>query len=356
MERREFLGFATTSAFFFGATKSSYLLSKELDSNPFVIVPPLLKRGSKVVFTAPGSPANIWEVRNMANFFLRKGCSVDYGETVTKRDLKFRYLSKDDKARAEELMNFFVDPEVKCIVAARGGYGSIRILDLLDYDLIRQNPKIIIGFSDITSLLIAIYKKANFLTFHGPTGNFSLESFTANSLESMIFEKDDKNKNRVSYKFAKSDVLVSGESFGRLVGGNLSNLVALLGTDFEFDSSNCILFLEEVSEPPYKIDRMLKQLELAGKFKNCNGVLLGYFGKLDARRNFFPDYSLTLREIFQMFFKRYDFPVILNVPFGHSSNFLTFPIGAYAKISSQDFEFSLNLYDVLSKSENLFKK
>ncbi len=136
----------------------------------------------------------------------------------------------------------------------------------------------------------------------------------------------------------------------------MSNLVSLLGTEFEFDTNDSILFLEEISEPPYKIDRMLKQLELAGKFKNCNGVLLGYFGKLDSRRNFYPDYSLTLSEIFQMYFKKYDFPVIFNIPFGHSSKFLTFPIGAIAKISSKNLEFSVNLYEVLSDNENVYKK
>lgn len=356
MKRRDFVRWASAGAFLMSLNKGALVFSKESVGSTFAIVPPLLNKGAKIVFTSPGSPTNIWEVRQMATFFLRKGCSVDYGETITKRDVKYRYLSKDDQARADELMNLFVEPEVKCIVAARGGYGSIRILDLLDYDLIRQNPKIIIGFSDITSLLNAIYKKANFLTFHGPTGNFSMGSFTANSLDAMIFEKKDKSKNSISYKFQKSDVIIGGESSGRLVGGNLSNLVALLGTEFEFDSKNSILFLEEVSEPPYKIDRMLKQLELAGKFKDCRGVLLGNFGKLDARRNFYPDYSLTLREIFQMYFKRYDFPVILNIPFGHSPNFLTFPIGAVAKISTQNLEFSLNLYDVLTKSENLFNK
>lgn len=356
MNRRIFFEFATASAILLGVQRGTFLLSKEKESQSFYFPPPLLKKGSKVVFTAPGSPANFWEVRNLASFFVRRGCTVEYGETITKRDKKFRYLSRDDQTRAEELMRFFTDPAVNCIVAARGGYGSIRILDLLDYDLIRQNPKVFIGFSDITSLLNAVHKKAGFFTFHGPTGNFSLDSFTAKALESMLFELENKTNNQLRYKFSKSDILVNGESSGRLVGGNLSNLVSLLGTEFEFDTNDSILFLEEISEPPYKIDRMLKQLELAGKFKNCNGVLLGYFGKLDSRRNFYPDYSLTLSEIFQMYFKKYDFPVIFNIPFGHSSKFLTFPIGAIAKISSKNLEFSVNLYEVLSDNENVYKK
>ncbi|MGB9852129.1 MAG: S66 peptidase family protein [Candidatus Kapaibacteriota bacterium] len=354
MNRRTFVGLVSIGGLLINSSEG--LFAKDPSDYKITIVPPLLKKGCKVVFTAPGSPSNVWEVRQMAAFFLRKGCNVAYGDTITKRDIKYRYLSKDDKFRAEELMNFFVDPTVHCIVAARGGYGSLRILNMLDYDLIRQNPKIFIGFSDVTTLINAVYKKSNFITFHGPTGNFSIDSFTANVLEALIFEKEDKTSNRISFKFTKNDVLIPGKSVGKLIGGNLSNLVTLLGTEFEFDTSNSIFFIEEVSEPPYKIDRMLKHLELAGKFKNCNGVLLGYFGKLDSRRNFYPDYSLTLHEIFEMFFKKYDFPVIMNVPFGHSSKFLTFPIGAIAEVASERLEFSLNLYDVFSEKGNMFYK
>ncbi len=356
MERRDFLGFCWVGTLLLAGGAEAFSSDTIFADNKNYSFPPLLKTGAKVAFTAPGSPANVWEVRQFVNFFSKRGCSVIYGETITKRDIKYRYLSRDDKFRADELNNFFAEPSINCIVAARGGYGSIRILDLIDYDIIKQNPKIIIGFSDITVLLNAIYGKTNLVTFHGPTGNFSLDTFTSNFLEAVLFEKTQKENRVYTYKFSQREVLNPGVSFGRLVGGNLSNLVSLLGTEFEFDTNDSILFLEEVSEPPYKIDRMLKQLELAGKFKNCKGILLGNFGKLDSRRNFFPDYSLTLREIFEMVFKKYDFPVLINFPFGHSSKFLTFPIGCFAQISSINYEFSLFLYDHFSKKESIFKK
>jgi len=313
-----------------------------LDSDFVVPVP--LSEGATVAFTAPASPSNAWEIRNFVNYFLNHRCKVIVGETVTFRDKKFRYLSNDDKFRANEINKFFSDPSINAIVAARGGYGSIRILDLIDYDLIKQNPKIFLGFSDITVLLNAISFKSRLVTFHGPTGNFSLDGFTRKVLDYLLFKNNLRTDLPYVYKFSKENVLNEGKATGRLVGGNLSNFVSLLGTRFDFDSRGKILFFEEVSEHPYKIDRMLKQLELAGKFEDCAGVVLGYFGKLDSRRNFYPDYSFTLREIFYQTFKKYDFPVLINFPFGHTSKFFTFPIGGIASFDTKNLEFLLNLY------------
>jgi len=356
MKRREFVNVIGAGALLFSTKLTSSVDRAETLSIGNVTVPPLLKPGSKVAFTAPGSFANEWETRGLANFFQKNGCSVVYGETITKRDKKFRYLSNDDEFRADELNKFFSDPAIHCIVAARGGYGSIRILDKIDYEAIRNNPKIFIGFSDITVLLNAITKKTNLMTFHGPTGNYPLDNFTATYLKRLIFESDEKSNQTLIYKFSQENIFNKGESFGQLVGGNLSNLVSILGTEYDFDTDGKILFFEEISEPPYKIDRMLKQLELAGKFSKCKGILLGNFGKLDSRRNFYPDYSLTLREIFQMYFKKYNIPILINFPFGHNGKFITFPIGSYAEISTEVREFSLNLYHYLIKSEKMFNK
>lgn len=356
MRRRDFIGILGISTVVF-ATKSKVIADDQVNNsekiNNDIIFPSLLKTGDTVAFTAPGSPVNVWSLQQLAKFFTKRGCKVVYGETITKRDIKFRYLSRDDKFRADEFNNLFADKNINCIVAARGGFGSIRILDLIDYEIIRKNPKVFLGFSDITTLLNAIHTKSKLVTFHGPTGNFNLDEFTTNYLESVIFENPVIERTKFTYRFSKNDILNFGNSSGKLVGGNLTNLVSLLGTDFDFDTTDSIIFLEEISEHPYKIDRMLKQLELAGKFKNCRGVLLGYFGKLDTRRNFYPDYSLTLREIFEMYFKKYDFPVIMNFPFGHRNKFLTFPIGIEAKIDTVNLEFSLNLYELITKKENM---
>lgn len=323
--------------------------------NDFVY-PQTLKVGSKVAFTAPASPSNSWEIRYFADYLKRRGCSIVYGDTITKRDKKYRYLSNEDNLRAEEINRYFSDPSVDAIICARGGYGSIRILDLIDYDLIKQNPKIFIGFSDITVLLNAITHKTKLITLHGPTGNFFLDSFTTKILDFLLFGSKENIQNVINYKFSKNDVLVEGKAKGRLVGGNLSNLVSLLGTRYDFDTNGKILFFEEVSEHPYKIDRMLMQLELADKFKNCAGVIVGYFGKLDSRRNFYPDYSFTLREILQRAFNKYNFPVIINFPFGHSNKFFTFPIGGLANFDTSRQEFFVNLYGNINQLENMFDK
>ncbi|MCX7880595.1 MAG: LD-carboxypeptidase [Ignavibacteria bacterium] len=320
-----------------------------------IILPPKLRKGDTVAFVAPASPSNAWEIHNMANFFIKRGCKVIYGETITKRDKRFRFLSNDDNFRAKELNSFFADNTINAIIAARGGYGSIRILNLIDYELISSNPKIFLGFSDVTVLLNAIYSKSKLVTFHGPTGNFPLDNFTKEILQNILFHNDD-FEGVLSYKIPAKDFLVGGQSIGRLVGGNLTSLVSLLGTPYDFNTTGHIIFLEEISEHPYKVDRMLKQLQLAGKFADCKGLILGNFGKLDSRRNFYPDYSFTLREIFEKNFKDSNFPVVLNFPFGHSAKFFSFPLGLYAKIDATNNEFLLYLHWDVSKNENMLKK
>ncbi|MFN3306225.1 MAG: LD-carboxypeptidase, partial [Candidatus Kapaibacteriota bacterium] len=205
MRRRDFLNLLLAGGF--SVITKVYPFSEDGSFRADPVVPPFLKKGSKVAFTAPGSPVSTWQIRQIANFFHRQGCSIYYGETITKRDIKQRYLSRDDKFRAEEINSLFADTSVDCIVAARGGFGSIRVLDLLDYDLIKRNPKIFLGFSDITVILLALYKKSNLVTFHGPTGNFNLDSFTSDILKTLLFEKSSFKDYCIYYNFAKSDIL-----------------------------------------------------------------------------------------------------------------------------------------------------
>lgn len=307
------------------------------------IIPPLLRSGDTIAITAPASGCTLWELQSTVNFFKKMNCKVKIGDTIINRNKKYRYLSNDDKIRAKEFQEFAENPEVRAIVAARGGYGSIRLLNHLDYNLILKDPKIYLGFSDITILLNVIHSKTGIITYHGPVANYKLDFFSQKILKTLLFYDDFEKSEKITYKFSQQEVLSSGVARGELIGGNLSSLVSLLGTEYEFDTTNKILFFEEVSEHPYKIDRMLKQLELAGKFQNLKGIVIGYMGSLDNRRNFFPDYSFTLREILKMNLSELGIPVIINFPFGHSNKFFTFPIGFEADINCYNFEFSLIL-------------
>lgn len=307
------------------------------------IIPPLLRSGDTIAITAPASGCTLWELRSIVNFFKKMGCIVIIGDTIINRNKKYRFLSNDDKIRALEFQKFVENPEVRAIVAARGGYGSIRLLNHLDYNLILQDPKIYLGFSDITVLLNVIHSKTGIITYHGPVANYKLDTFSQKILKTLLFCEDFEKTEKLTYRFSQQEILSSGVARGSLIGGNLSNLVSLLGTEYDFDTTNKILFFEEVSEHPYKIDRMLKQLELAGKFQNLKGIVIGYMGSLDSRRNFFPDYSFTLREILKMNLSGLGIPVVVNFPFGHSNKFFTFPIGFEAELNCYNFEFSLIL-------------
>lgn len=314
---------------------------------PVKILPQLLKSGDKVAITAPASGSSLWEIQTTVNFFKKMNCQVIVGETVINRDKRYRYLSWDDNNRAREFMEFVQNPEIRAIIAARGGYGSIRILNYLDYNLIANDPKIYVGFSDITALLIAIYDMTGIITYHGPVANQRVDFFSQEILKTLLFKNKFEEVEKLTYKFSTKNVLADGIARGELVGGNLSGLVSLLGTDFDFDTSNKILFFEDISEPPYKIDRMLKQLELAGKFDKLKGIIIGSMGSLDARRNFFPDYSFTILEVLKMNLNQLRIPIIINFPFGHTEKFFTFPIGFEAEINTYSQEFSLILFNKL---------
>jgi len=254
-----------------------------------------------------------------------------------------------DEFCANGFMAFVLDSKIMAIVCARGGYGSIRILEYLDFESINLNPKIFIGYSDFTCVLNAIHKLSNIVTFHGPLGNFYPDNYTADSLSKLIFRKNIVSNINQQYRFSRDSVIADGKARGNLVGGNLTSLVSLLGTKYEIDTTDKILFFEEIDEHPYKIDRMLKQLELAGKFENCRGIIIGYIGTLDAKRNFFPDYSFLTRQVLEMNLGKLGIPVVINLPFGHNKKFMTLPLGIEGVLNTEVQEFLLILPEAVSK-------
>jgi len=300
------------------------------------MAPPALKVGDTIALTAPaGAIFSPKHIEKMTQILEKFGFKVMLGKTLS---LQEGYLAGTDEMRAAELNAFFKDKTVQAIFTMRGGWGCGRILHLLDYNLIRQNPKVMMGFSDITSLLIAITKNTGLITFHGPVGYSSWNSFSTKSVYDTLisggkakFENPDSEKDNLK-------TMVKGEAEGEIIAGNLTVLCSMIGTPFEPDWTGKILCLEEIEEEPYRIDRMLWQMASAGILKKLNGVVLGSFRKCEPE---FPERSFTLDEVLNQHFKTLKIPVFKGASFGHTVNKYNLPIGALAKINSHTFSFQL---------------
>ncbi len=348
LSRRRFFGVAAGGALLgTGAIKlssSDYIdLQDEVFGNtntentipqPQAVLPKALGKGSKVAITAPASGTSMGEVNRGAKFFRDMGCEVVVGKTIAERTFEFQYLSAPDRTRAAELMDYIKDPDVDCILCARGGYGILRILPYLDFRVIGQYPKIYLGFSDVTALINPIFSKTGIVSFHGPVASSSFNDFSMKSLKQTVFENG--GFKPIVIKYPKVKTIVPGKARGRLVGGNLSVLTSLLGTPYEFDTRGAILFLEETFTEPYIIDRMITQLWVSGKLQACNAIAIGNFDGLDARRSFYPGRSYTIREVIEMRLKQLKLPAVMNLPFGHIKDNVTLPIGAEAELDADN--------------------
>jgi muramoyltetrapeptide carboxypeptidase len=300
------------------------------------VKPPALRRGDTVGLTAPAGPLSAEQIRKAVENLKSRGVNVKLAADPKEKQ---GYLAADDDARAADLNRLVRDPEVKAIICLRGGYGSPRILDLIDYAAIRSQPKIIVGYSDITALLNAVRQHAGVVTFHGPMGRewatgkgptpFS-EKYLWPIFRPRSALMDDWGGARPSGMKAPT-TLVGGRAEGILVGGNLSLISSLMGTPFELDTRDAVLFIEEVAEKPFRIDRMLNQLRLAGKLKAVRGVLLGGFPGCEARD---PEGDFSPEELFVSYFGGLGVPVLGEYPAGHVPDGVTLPIGARVRLDA----------------------
>lgn len=312
-------------------------ISQNLSQENQRILPPSLKEGSLVAIASPASPVNAWNLTNTVNLLKKNGYKVEIGRIAKNQDNKNRYLAASDEERAKEFMDFFERNDVDAIICARGGYGTMRILDKLDYNLIKSNPKIIVGFSDITALLNAIYAKTNLVCFHGPVGVSKLDEYSLKSMKSVLTEND----KLFSVKLDEIKVINEGICEGFIQGGNLRIISSTLGTPYEIQTDDAILFLEDVSEHAYEIDRMLMQLILSRKMKNIRGIVFGKFKNLNVRKSFYPNRGKTILEVINEVCKPLGVPLIYDFPFGHTSSKITLPIGIKARIDTRNKTFEL---------------
>ena len=236
-----------------------------------LIKPPRLNPGDLIEVISPAGPVEESELQPDLELLESSGFKIHVAPHVYDRN---NYLAGDDESRLSDLHAMFGDRKIKAVFCARGGYGTLRLLDRIDYDLIRGNPKIIVGYSDITALLMAITKKTGLVTFHGPMvrGFSSLHDSSRESLFKLI-----SSDQPVSFSPIAGNSLISGKAEGPLMGGNLSLICYVVGTPFLPSLDGCILFVEDKGEPLYRIDRMLTHLSLAGQLKGIAGLIGGEF-------------------------------------------------------------------------------
>ncbi len=293
-----------------------------------MIKPQRLCKGDVIGLVSPAGPVKERYLHRGIRTLEDMGLRVKPGKHVM--DKRY-YMAGVDEDRAEDLNRMFADPGIKGIFCARGGYGSTRILDMVDYGLIARNPKVFIGYSDITALHLAIGEKTGLVTFHGPMVAEMTEVFPGYNryyLEKVLFHPSPPGEIKEPPGEGSLEVLVPGDAEGLLKGGNLSLLCATLGTEYEIDTRDSIFFIEEIGEPPHKIDRMLNHLRMAGKFRDAAAVVFGQW--TDCRDERHPEYSVS--RILEDVASKEKKPCLANLMTGHSRYNITLPLGCRAVI------------------------
>ena len=296
-----------------------------------LVKPKRLQPGDTVALPAPaGIVFNESDFTNMREVLESFGLNVIFGEFVRERH---GYFSGRDDLRAKDLTRFFSDPEVDGIISVRGGWGSSRILSYLDFEIIKHNPKIFCGFSDITTLNLAFLKHCGFVTFHGPNGASEWTQLTRESFKTVLMDGEAATFKSVS----RVRTIESGIAEGHLIGGNLTILTTAIGTSYQPDTKGSILFLEDISEPPYKIDRMLTHLKAAGMLDGISGFVFGRCTNCPKKSS--PGF--TNEEIIRHHIKPLGIPSVMGVDIGHDPDNFTIPLGIQAKLHADSGEIEL---------------
>jgi len=338
MNRRELLKSAALTTAVAMLPISNILSFTSSKTNLRTIKPKRLQKGDLIGLAAPASFIDEKELQESIVQMEKLGFKAKYNEKILS---KYGYLAGTDKERADDLANLFADKDVKGIICVRGGYGTPRLSPVLDYNLIKRNPKILCGYSDITSLIYSIYSQTGLVCFHGPVATSTYNDFSLNYFISTLMEPQ-KTLPLISATDEKPEdtdfqryVINEGVCEGILTGGNLSLVVSHIGTKYDIDLKGKILFLEEVNEEPYRIDRMLTQMINAGKFEGIAGIALGVFrGCEKKKKDASFEESLNLKQVLIDRLKPLNIPTIYGLSFGHIVNKFTLPIGIKAKLDT----------------------
>jgi muramoyltetrapeptide carboxypeptidase len=287
-------------------------------SSPLVRPAPLPEGGHVAVLAISG-PADETRILTAVAGLRSRGFRVTVSENAFARGPR-EYLAGDDSARAGAINDALANPDLDAFLFTRGGYGAMRILDSIDYELVRRDPRPIIGYSDITALHQAVATRAGVTTFHGPMLNTDFHDGLSPSVDAWMWRML-RGDSPSTFTFDRSNVLVSGTGDGILFGGCLALTTSLIGTPYDYWVPDGVWFWEDVAEPLYKIDRMLTHLRLSGRFQSLRGIILGQL------RECGEDNPGDLDSLVMDFFGDLGVPVVRGLPFGHFGNNLLLPIG-----------------------------
>ena len=285
--------------------------------------PAALRRGDVIGVVAPAAAVDAAAVAAGVHALEALGFTVRLGAAVFRRD---GYLAGGDQERRDDLVAMLRDPEVKAIICARGGYGSGRLLPLLDPSTVRQHPKIIVGFSDLTYLLNDFVQRAGLITFHGPmVVDIGEHPQAAGRLTGLL------TGDRHDWNLRARAIIQPGTAEGVTAGGCLSAVVAMLGTPYEIETEGRLLLLEDANEKPFRIDRMLTQLRHAGMLEHVAGVIFGEMAGCSAH----PNEAVTVRDVIAERFADANYPVVFGFPSGHGDGLATLPLGVRARLAGE---------------------
>jgi muramoyltetrapeptide carboxypeptidase len=291
------------------------------------IHPPGLKKGDTVAVIAPAGPVQGSEGLQKGIAVLEKmGFMVRYSDRIFQST---RYLAGDDAARAEELVHALEDNSVQAIIGLRGGYGCSRLVPKLMTAKSLQQPKVFMGFSDLTTLHLFLNRRLGWVTLHGPMVMTMDWDKPLIELESHLFSLLTDPEYRPVLSFPQLETWEPGKAEGVLAGGCLSMITASIGTPYEIETEGKILFLEDLGEQPYRLDRMITQLQLSGKLQSIKGIILGTFNECDPTEG---DYSA--RDVLKEMLRVLHIPILANFPAGHGSENWPFPLGVKVRIDA----------------------
>jgi muramoyltetrapeptide carboxypeptidase len=311
-----------------------------------LLKPAVLQRGDAVGLVTPSAyvsdPDRIAAAERTVRYF---GLEPRWGANVRKRS---GYAGGTPEERAADLNRMFADPAIKGVFCIRGGYGAAHVLDLLDYEAIRRNPKVFLGYSDITALHLAMHKRTGLVTFHGPVVLSSFSEYTQEHFRKALFSA--KPIGRVTNPVESNQLrpnhtlrtVRGGTARGPLIGGNLSLISSTMGTPYEIETKGRILFIEDVDEQPYSVDRMLTHLRLAGKLDQAAGIVFGECSNCKPRE-FRASFESTFStgEVVDNILGKLRIPVLSGLTIGHTDDQLTLPLGVMAALDADKGELTI---------------
>lgn len=335
MNRRNLLKLSVLSSVFL-LNEPSILFSQT--NNTAKIRPKALKKGDRIALISPASnvtdPMDIHKAQEICD---KLGVSTIMPKSIARTPSGYKTRSTEE--RVEEIHQAFADKSISAIFCIRGGYGSADLLDKLDYELIAKNPKVICGYSDITALLNGIHKKTGLVTFHSPVMLSNFDEVSFNSFRDLLFNTNPYGKftNPESNGIRTSNptlAIIEGTAKGTLVGGNLSLITSLIGTEFQVETKDKILFIEDVGEAPYSLERMLTQMRMAGMLDGLHGVVIGKCDDCSSGGSQMS-WDRSELEVYNYIFSSMKYPVFYGLLFGHTSTQFTIPIGIEAEIDAK---------------------